>query len=76
MARARASAIRLALAAGELERIAVGQVVDLDQVEEFVHLGPDLLFRPLTHLESEGHVFPHTEMAEGGVVLEAEADAA
>ena len=47
----------------------------LDQVEQLVDPLADLGLGALAHLEPEGHVVADGEVAEGGVVLEAEADA-
>ena len=49
----------LALAPRQLRRVPVGQVIDLDQVEQLVDLGPDLGLGPLADLEAEGHVPAH-----------------
>ena len=66
----------LALAARELGGVALAQVGQPDQLEQLVDPGLDLGLGPLADLEPEGHVAPDREVAEGGVVLEAEADAA
>ena len=46
----------LALAAGELRRIAVDQPLELDQREQLVHALLDLGLRPLADREAEGDV--------------------
>ncbi len=70
----------LALAAGELRRKAVGQPVELHQVQQFMHLVRDLLLRRALaarlHAHAEGHVVEHRHVAEQRVVLEHEADLA
>ena len=68
----------LPLAAGELVRVAVGQPVELHQLEQLEHLAPDLLGgRPLRaplHPQPEGDVLEHGHVPEQRVVLEHEAD--
>ena len=70
----------LALAAGELVRIAVGEPVELHQLQQLEHLAPDLLGgRPLRaplHPQAEGDVLEHRHVPEQRVVLEHEADLA
>ncbi len=70
----------LALAAGEFGRIAVGQSIDLDELEERAHALGDLhLRRPgcaRPHAQSEGDVFEHPHVPEQGIVLKNEAHAA
>ena len=66
----------LALAARELRGVAVAQVRQADQLEQLVHPRRDLGLGAAADLEPEGHVAPHRQVAEGRVVLEAEADAA
>jgi hypothetical protein len=66
----------LALAAGELRRQAVAEVLQVHQLEQLVHLGLDLGLGALADLEAEGHVAPHREVLERGVVLEDEAHVA
>ena len=66
----------LALAAGELRRIAVGEAVELHEREQLVDARADLVLRPLADLEPERDVAAHGEVLERGVVLEDEADAA
>jgi hypothetical protein len=68
----------LALAAGELARIAVGEPVELHEIEQLFHPGADrgLLFpdRARLHAQAEGDVLEHCHVAEQRVVLEHEAD--
>jgi hypothetical protein len=70
----------LALTARQLGREAVGQPVQLHQLQQVVHLGTDDLFRrPLAarlHAQAESHVVEHAHVAEQRVVLEHEADVA
>ena len=64
----------LALAPGELRRIAVAQALELDEVQELVDALADLVLRPLPHLQAERDVVAHGHVLEGGVVLEDEPD--
>ena len=64
----------LALPAGELGGVPVRQVRDAHQIEQFVDPRPDLGLGTAPDLEPEGHVPTHRQVAEGRVVLEAEAD--
>jgi hypothetical protein len=64
----------LALTAGELGRVAIGQVTDSYQFQQLIYLFLDLGLGTLTDFESEGDVLAYREMTEGGVVLEAEPD--
>ena len=70
----------LALAAGELRGVAVGQPVELHELQQVRDLLPDLRFGGRRargpHAQAEGHVLEHGHVAEQGVVLEHEADAA
>ncbi|MOA07159.1 hypothetical protein D3C78_1268420 [compost metagenome] len=70
----------LALAAGKLFRVAVGEPVQLHHVQQLVDLLGDLLLgRALAlglHAQAEGNVVEHGHVAEQGVVLEHEADVA
>ena len=71
----------LALAAGELVRIAVGEPVELHEREQLVDLGADLrLVRAASrfgpHAQAEGDVLEDRHVAEQRVVLEDEADLA
>ena len=66
----------LALAAGELRGVALGQVGQADQLEQLVDPRLDLGLGAAPDLEAEGDVAPHRQVAERRVVLEAEADAA
>ena len=75
LGRERASeAHALTLAAGELRRVAVPEVLELDEVQELVDALGDLGLRPLAHLQPERDVVPHGHVLERGVVLEDEAD--
>ncbi|MNT13424.1 hypothetical protein D3C72_1483940 [compost metagenome] len=64
----------LALAAGQLRRVAVGQPVELHQLQQRTHLVADLRFaRALgarLDAQAEGHVLEHAHMLEQRVVLE------
>ena len=68
----------LALATRKLRRKAVGEPVELNEVEQFVHLALDVGFaRALLarlHTQAEGDVVEHRHVAKEGVVLEHEAD--
>ena len=68
----------LALAAGELRRVAVGEARELDEIEEIADPALDLgLGRPVRTLpgvEAIGDVLGHAHMLEQGVMLEHEAD--
>jgi hypothetical protein len=64
----------LPLATGELLGVAVGQAVQLHEIEKFLDLRADLLLRTLPDLEAEGHVLADGHVGERGVVLENEAD--
>ena len=79
-ASARASAMRWRWPPESCERIAVGQPVELHQLEQVVHLGLDLrLARALAarlDAQAEGDVLEHRHVAEQRVVLEHEADLA
>ncbi len=67
----------LALAAGELRRVAVGEPRELDQVEEVADpaadLGPARPLRSLPGVEAVGDVVGHAHVLEQRVVLEHEA---
>ncbi len=65
----------LALATGELRRIAVTELLQLHQLEQLIDPRPDLVLRPLPDRQPEGDVVAHGHVLEGGVVLEDEADA-
>ena len=65
----------LALATGELRRIAVTELLQLHQLEQLVDARPDLVLRPLPDRQPEGDVVAHGHVLEGRVVLEDEADA-
>ena len=64
----------LALAAGELDGVALGEPVELHQLQQLVDAGGDLRLVPLADLQPEGDVLEHRHVLEGGVVLEDEAD--
>ena len=70
----------LPLAPGELGRQAVGEPVELDELEELRHLLPDLRLArpggPRPHAQPEGDVLEDAHVTEERVVLEDEADAA
>ena len=70
----------LALAAGELRRIAVAQVVELHELQQVRHLRRDLVVRrPMRarpHAQAERDVLEHRHVPEERVVLKHEADAA
>src|SRR5262249_10286042 len=62
------------LATGELGGIAVGQPLQLHQVEQLMYPLGDLALVPLADLQPEADVLEHGHVLEGGVVLEDEAD--
>src|SRR5262249_5612589 len=70
----------LPLASGELRRITLGQFLELDQLQQFIHqesnltVGRTQLARP--DFQAEGDVFENGHMAEQGVVLKNKANAA
>ena len=70
----------LALPAGQRGGQAVGEPVELHELEQLHDLGLDLRFRRARgarpHAQAEGHVLEHRHVAEERVVLEDEADAA
>src|SRR3954447_5650043 len=66
----------LALAARELGREPIGQMVEVHELEQFAHALAHLGLGPLADLQPERHVLGHGEVLEGGVVLEDEADVA
>ena len=66
----------LALPARELRRVAVGQPLEVHELEQLVHACLDLGLGALAHLQPEGDVVADGHVLEGGVVLEDEADAA
>ena len=70
----------LALAAGELARVAVGHPVELHQLQQVVDLAVDDVARrpdaPRLHAQAEGDVLEDGHVPEQRVVLEHEADAA
>ncbi len=70
----------LALAAGQLRRIAVAESVELHQAEQLLDLGRDgglgRAAVAVAHAQAEGDVLGDRHMAEQGVLLEHETDAA
>ncbi len=66
----------LALAAGELRRVAIGPAAEVDEREQLVDALADLGLRALADLQAERDVVAHGHVLEGRVVLEDEADAA
>ena len=66
----------LALAAGELRRVAVLVAGEPDDPEQLVDARGDLGLRALADRQPEGDVLAHGHVLEGGVVLEDEADPA
>src|SRR3954453_6324537 len=70
----------LALATGELAGIAVGEPIELHEIEQLLHARPDLALA-LTdtarlHAQPEGDVLEHPHVAKQRLVLEYEADMA
>ena len=70
----------LALAAGELRRVAAAEAVELDQVEQLARPASRICAfggrSPAADAQAEGDVLEDGHVAEQGVVLEHEADAA
>ena len=66
----------LALAAGELGRVAVLEPVEPDDLEQVVDLARDLGLGPLADGQPEGDVVAHGHVLERRIVLEDEPDAA
>ena len=66
----------LALAAGQLRRVAVGELLQVDELEQLVDPRLDLRLRPLADLQAERDVAAHGHVLERRVVLEHEADVA
>jgi hypothetical protein len=66
----------LALAAGQSLRLAVQQVLDLEDLGGFVHAAVDLVLRGLAQLEAERHVLVHGHVRIQRVVLEHHGDVA
>ena len=70
----------LALAAGKLARIAVGQPLELDQIEQLLNARVDFrlgdALPALAHAQAEGDVLEHAHMPEQRIMLEHEADVA
>ncbi len=66
----------LALAAGELVRVALAEVREPDEVQQLLDLVGDLGLRALLDRQAEADVVGDAHVLEGGVVLEDEADLA
>jgi hypothetical protein len=66
----------LALSARELRRVALGQPLELDELQQLCDAVANVGARTLPHPEAEGDVLVHGHVLERGVVLEDEADAA
>ena len=66
----------LPLASGELVGVALGEVRELDELEQLVDAPAPRATLLLPHAETELHVLRHGHVAEQGVVLEDEAHAA
>ncbi len=66
----------LALAAGELRRVAVAEAGQLHEAEQLLDARLDLRLRPLADAQAERDVLEHRHVLERGVVLEDEADVA
>ncbi len=66
----------LALAAGQLVRIAVAEPIELNQIEQLAHPLADVLLRwagrARAQAQPEGHVFGDGQMAKEGIMLEDE----
>ncbi len=65
----------LALATGELGRIAALKAGQLHQRQRLLHAGDQIAPRLGLHLEAEGDVVPHRHVGEQGIALEHHADA-
>ena len=70
----------LALTARQLARVAVGEPVELHQIQQFLDARADtrlvLAHRARLHAQAESDVFKHRHMAEQRIVLEHESDMA
>ena len=70
----------LALPAGELRGVAVGEKVELHEFEQLMHASLDLglrrTFAPRQHAQPEGDIFEHRHVAKQRVVLKDETDLA
>src|SRR5208282_1012948 len=70
----------LALAAGELRRVAIGKKVELHEFQQFMHAPRDHglvgALAPRNHAHPESDVFEHRHVAEQRVVLKYETDLA
>ena len=64
----------LFLAAGELARIVVFALVELDQFQQFVHAAPDLVFGHALDFQGEGHILFDRAAGQQVEVLEDHAD--
>src|SRR5438105_2117325 len=54
----------LALAAGELGRVALCEALELHELEQLGHAGANLVIRPLADREAERDVVPHRHVLE------------
>ena len=75
-ASARASAMRWRWPPDSCDGQTVGELLEVDELEQLVHPLLDLVLRPLADLEAERDVAEDREVLERGVVLEHEADVA
>ena len=66
----------LALAAGELVRITIGELLQANEAEQLLHLRLSLRARDLLYLQSVGDVGEDGQVAKRCVILEAKADVA
>ena len=66
----------LALAAGELVRVALFEFREAEQLEQFAHARLDVGSFPFLDLEAESDVLEHVHGLEQGVILEHEPDVA
>jgi hypothetical protein len=66
----------LALAAGELARVALAEVREAHEVQQLLHAGAARVLGALADGQAEADVVGHRHVLEGGVVLEHEADLA
>jgi hypothetical protein len=54
----------------------MGELLEMDELEQLGHPSAHLGLRPLANLQAEGDVLRHRHVFEGGVVLEDEAHVA
>jgi hypothetical protein len=66
----------LPLPTGQLRRITIGELIEVDELEEFHDAPFDLVLRALANRQAERHVLEHGHVLERGVVLEDEPDVA